>query len=102
MTQNICPKCKKNFIHKNHFNTPDGEGGVGVVWHGEKVKHGPYGSNKFWSNGCFLTQEEWDSIENPIWITSFNPKKTTTEMILEQGFHTKGSLFLPPKKRVDS
>lgn len=84
-TKNICPKCKKEYIHKNHFNTPDGEGIIGVVWHGEKVKHGPYGSNKFWSDGCFLTQEEWDSLEKPKYITTHIPKKSISELVLEQG-----------------
>ena len=61
---NVCPKCGKEFIHKNHFCTPDETGVIAVVWHNSRQIESMFGGvHTQWADGCFLTQEEWDSIK---------------------------------------
>jgi hypothetical protein len=92
-SKNICPKCGRTYFTKNLFiNDYHPRNKVGVIWHStEKIK----GSS--WIPKCLLTQEEWDSIEEPKYISTFDPKRPIVEIVLEQGFHSKGSLILKQK-----
>ena len=54
----ICPKCGREIIHKNRYQCVTSNGITGVVWHKKDVTQ----NRTVWSDGCYLTKEEWEKI----------------------------------------
>lgn len=63
MSSDICPKCGREIIHKNRYQCVTSNGITGVVWHDKKVTYSQlFGNHTIWSDGCYLTKEEWEKI----------------------------------------
>ena len=59
-----CPKCGREFISKIYFGSSDYLGIVAMVMHSKRLVTDIIGKQHWvYCDRCFLTQEEWNKIE---------------------------------------